>query len=144
MFEPAEITFFELEQVIETHDIQLRDHGGGIAGIKNQSDIESALNQPRVGAFGQYLHTDIFEMAAAYLFHIANNHGFNDGNKRTALAVSIEFLGLHDIGINATNDELTQLALCTVNGSKIPTETKAMVAAFFRSRAETLLLDTDS
>ena len=38
---------------------------------------------------GQYLHRDIFEMVAAYIFHISQNHPFIDGNKRTALAAGL-------------------------------------------------------
>lgn len=141
MFEPAEITFFELEQVVETHDIQLRDHGGGNPGILNLADLLSAINQPRSGMFGVYFHQNIFEMAAAYLFHIANNHGFNDANKRTGLAVALEFLGLHDIDINATDQEVLDLSLEVVKGSKKPTETKQLVANFLRSRATKMLPD---
>ena len=41
---------------------------------------------------GVFLHDDLGSMAAAYLFHICQNHPFVDGNKRTALAVSQVFL----------------------------------------------------
>ena len=44
---------------------------------------------------GRQLHADLFEMAAAYAFHIAENHPFVDGNKRTALNAAIVFLGLN-------------------------------------------------
>ncbi len=141
MFEPAEITFFELEQVIETHDIQLRDNGGGSPGICKLSDLESAINVPRSGMSGHYFHKDIFEMAAAYLFHIANNHGFCDANKRTGLAVALDFLGFHDIEIDATAQEVLDLALQVVEGSRNATETKLLAADFFRSRARKLLPD---
>jgi len=44
---------------------------------------------------GEYLHPSVFEMAAAYLFHLARNHPFADGNKRTALMCALVFLGLN-------------------------------------------------
>lgn len=47
------------------------------------------------------LHQSLFEMAAAYLFHIARNHPFVDGNKRTALAAALVFLWLNDREIGA-------------------------------------------
>lgn len=138
---PLGIHFFELEDVIETHDIQLSLHGGGRTGIHNEAILRSAINMPRAGIGGIYFHRDIFEMAAAYLFHIANNHGFNDGNKRTALAVAIDFLGFHDIDIEATSQEVLELSIRVVEGSKTPQETKEMAAEFFRDRAKPSLLD---
>ncbi|HMS18567.1 MAG TPA: type II toxin-antitoxin system death-on-curing family toxin, partial [Planctomycetota bacterium] len=41
---------------------------------------------------GAFLHDGLFEMAAAYAFHIAENQAFVDGNKRTALNASLVFL----------------------------------------------------
>ncbi len=52
---------------------------------------------------GKYLHSGLFEMAAAYAFHIAENHPFVDGNKRTALNAAIVFLGLN--GFDVVDDE---------------------------------------
>ena len=53
------------------------------------------MAQARVTFEGQYLHKGIFEMAAAYVFHLAENQPFLDGNKRTALNAAIAFLGLN-------------------------------------------------
>ena len=47
---------------------------------------------------GDYLHASPFDMAAAYAFHIAENHPFVDGNKRTALNAALVFLGLNGFG----------------------------------------------
>jgi death-on-curing protein len=44
---------------------------------------------------GNYLHSDLFEMAAAYAFHIAENQPFVDGNKRTGLNAALVFLDLN-------------------------------------------------
>jgi death-on-curing protein len=51
---------------------------------------------PRSRFQGRYLHTSIPAMAAAYAFHICQNHPFIDGNKRTALAVSLVFLDINE------------------------------------------------
>lgn len=72
---------------VETH--------GGLRGVRDSGLLESALAQARAGAGGQYLHEFPFGMAAAYAFHIARNHPFLDGNKRTAFAVAAGFLHLH-------------------------------------------------
>ena len=50
---------------------------------------------PQASFGGEYLHSDIFEMAAAYAFHIAENQPFLDGNKRTALVAALAFLDLN-------------------------------------------------
>jgi death-on-curing protein len=60
---------------------------------------------------GEYFHSDLYEMAAAYLFHLANNHPFLDGNKRTALAAALAFLWLNDRRLEASDDELTELVV---------------------------------
>ena len=40
---------------------------------------------------------DLFEMAAAYAFHVCQNHPFVDGNKRVALASALVFLDLNGV-----------------------------------------------
>lgn len=57
------------------------------------------------------LHPTIIEQAAAYLFHITNNHAFVDGNKRTAFDVMITFLNLNDYELNITPEEAEQLTM---------------------------------
>jgi death-on-curing protein len=59
-----------LEEVLEIHALQL-DEFGGIAGVRDRELLKSAVEQARATAFGELLHTDLFEMAAAYLFHMA-------------------------------------------------------------------------
>lgn len=76
--------FLDVEEVLEIHALQL-DEFGGIAGVRDRGLFESAVEQARATAFGELLHADLFEMAAAYLFHIVKYHAFLDGNKRTAL-----------------------------------------------------------
>lgn len=68
------------------------------------------------------------EMAAAYLYHLARNHPFVDGNKRTALVCSLVFLGLNGERLQASPDDLFQL----VDGVAAGAVTKADVAVFLR------------
>jgi len=59
-------------------------------------------------------------MAAAYAFHIAENHPFVDGNKRTALNAAIVFLGLNGLDV-ADDDGLlfgAMMGLATGESSK--------------------------
>lgn len=77
------------------------------------------------------MHADLFEMAAAYLFHLVQNHPFVDGNKRVGAVAAIVFLVLNDQDIKVTNDELAAMVLSVAQGQ---TE-KATIAQFFRDHA---------
>ena len=57
---------------------------GGLAGIRDQGLLESALDRPR-NLLAYEPGSSIFELAASLCFGVAKNHPFNDGNKRTAL-----------------------------------------------------------
>lgn len=95
MIEPI---FLTVAEVLGIHREQL-DAYGGIHGIRDQTLLESAVMTPQASFGGEYLHSDIFEMAAAYAFHIAENQPFLDGNKRTALVSGLAFLDLNGIVI---------------------------------------------
>lgn len=73
--------FLDLNQIIRLHT-QLIDRYGGQSGIRDTGLLQSAIAMPRAGFGETYLHKDLFEMAAAYLFHLVQNHPFLDGNKR--------------------------------------------------------------
>jgi death-on-curing protein len=70
-------------------------------------------------------------MAAAYLYHIVQNHPFVDGNKRTGAATAIIFLAMNDIEIDADEDGLVTLTLAVACSSA----GKPEIAEFFRTRA---------
>ncbi len=72
------------------HSEQLAEHGGS-DGIRDETLLDSALAKP-LNVFAYADEPDIFRLAASYAFGIARNHAFIDGNKRTALVVSITFL----------------------------------------------------
>jgi death-on-curing protein len=63
------------------------------------------------------LHSDIYEMAAAYLFHLVQNHPFIDGNKRVGAAAANVFLFMNDIRFAPDEDEYTQLVLAVATGA---------------------------
>lgn len=50
-------------------------------------------------------------MAAAYLFHIAMNHAFHDGNKRTAALATLIFLEVNGAELLPPPDDLEQITL---------------------------------
>jgi death-on-curing protein len=71
--------------------------------------IEAAVAMPRQSFGGEYLHRDIFEMAAAYGFHLAESQAFVDGNKRTGLAAAYAFLALNGYRLLERDDRLLGL-----------------------------------
>jgi death on curing protein len=72
---------------------------GGSVGIRDSGLLRPALAMPETSFDGEYLHPSLFEMAGAYLFHLARNHPFVDGNKHTALMCAWVFLGLNGQGL---------------------------------------------
>ena len=95
MTEPA---FLSLEDVLLIHDEQLESYGG-IEGIRDKGLLESAVMTHQVSFGGEYLHQNLFEMAAAYASHIAKNQSFLDGNKPTALVSALVFLEINGFEI---------------------------------------------
>ena len=83
--------FLTLDDVIEIHGEMIARYGGS-DGIRDKGLLESAVATPQASFGGDYVHTDVFEMAAAYLFHIVKNHPFIDGNKRTGAMAAFVFL----------------------------------------------------
>lgn len=120
--------FLTLDDVLESHAEQILAYGGS-GGIRDVGLLESALAQPEAMFDGQYLHADLFEMAAAYLFHVVKNHPFVDGNKRVGLECALLFLEINDQSVEATDEELVALVLQTAEGQAA----KQQIAEFFRT-----------
>lgn len=97
-----DLVFLTVDDVLALHIDQIREFGGS-EGVRDQGGLESAVAQASATYGGKHLHAGLFEMAAAYTFHIAENHPFVDGNKRTALNAAIVFLGLN--GFDVIDDE---------------------------------------
>jgi death-on-curing protein len=89
-----EVLFLSVEEVLALHDDQLRLFGGS-AGIRDRNALESAIATPAATFDGAFLHDDLFHMAAAYAFHLAENQPFVDGNKRTAINAALVFLDIN-------------------------------------------------
>src|SRR5207302_1929911 len=109
------------------HAEQIDLYGGQI-GVRDAGLLQSALAMPQAQFGGQFLHGTLAEMAAAYLFHICQNHPFIDGNKRASLAVALAFLALNGIFVESDDDALTDLVLETAKGKR----TKAEIAVFIQ------------
>ena len=84
--------------------------------MRDPALLSSALAMPSSSFEGEYLHKDLFEQAAAYAFHICQNHPFVDGNKRTALAAALVFLDLNGIELDDPKEELYELMVKVASG----------------------------
>src|SRR4051812_5211990 len=100
-----EIRFLSLDEVLELHKMQIERYGGA-TGIRDQGLLESAIGMPQASFGGEFVHHGLYEMAAAYAFHIAENQPFVDGNKRTALSAALVFLDWHGIEVVELDEEL--------------------------------------
>jgi death-on-curing protein len=120
--------FLSLDEVLELHADQISSFGG-TPGVRDEGLLESALAQPQATFGGEFLHPTISEQAAAYLYHIAMNHPFIDGNKRTAFAVTDTFLRLNGCALNLTDDRAYDLVMRVARG----TMTKEELSTEFES-----------
>jgi death-on-curing protein len=107
--------YLTLAEVIDIHSNQI-DLYGGRPGMRDLGLLQSAIAQPEASFGGQWLHEDIFAMAAAYAFHICKNHPFVDGNKRTALASALVFLEMNEISLEDPKQKLLKAMLSMAQG----------------------------
>jgi len=119
--------FLTLDEIIDIHRDQIARYGGA-EGIRDFGMLQSAVAMPAAGIGGRFLHADLCEMAAAYLFHVVQNHPFIDGNKRVGAVAAYVFLALNNLQLAADPSTYTELVLSVACG-KTP---KSAVAEFLR------------
>ena len=115
--------------VLALHEEQLAEHGGA-SGIRDENLLDSALARPQ-NTFAYREGVDLFQLAATYAFGIARNHAFVDGNKRSALVVSITFLNLNGWDIDAQKTDV----YATFYGLAAGEVSEEQMAAWFASHA---------
>lgn len=123
------IVFLSVENVLQIHEDTISIEGG-LRGIRDLGLLESAVAMPRQQFGGDYLHEGVAAMAAAYLFHIASNHPFVDGNKRAAALAALVFLDINRIDPLPDPDELETATLDVARGAF----DKAALTRWFRER----------
>ncbi|WP_439628273.1 type II toxin-antitoxin system death-on-curing family toxin [Shinella sp.] len=112
------IIFLQRLLVERLHTLQVQRFGGA-AGLRDENAFESALARPINKAF--YGCDDIFELAAAYLYGLAKNHAFVDGNKRIAIVAAAAFLMENGFEI-ATDDATLYTIVLAVAAGEIDEE----------------------
>jgi death-on-curing protein len=109
------INFLTLSEILLILEDQIRNYGGTY-GVRDINLLSSALYVPQSSFNGDYLHKTIPAMAAAYAFHICQNHPFIDGNKRVALASSLVFLDINQYTFNCKEEILYNEMLGVAKG----------------------------
>ena len=102
----------------------------GSDGQREPGLLVSAIAQPQATFDGEYLHEFPFEMTAAYLFHIVQNHPFIDGNKRTG-AAALAFLDFNGIEIDAPPGAIYDITIAVATGKA----GKSEIVEFFRKNS---------
>lgn len=108
------IRFLTFVDVLEIHKDQLA-HYGGAAGILDEGVVRAATAAAAQTFGGQYLNEDLGAMAATYLFSFAASQGFADGNKRTAVGCTFEFLAVNGYDLECSSEELYDLTMRVAN-----------------------------
>jgi len=120
-----------LDEIIAIHRDQIERYGGSL-GVRDWGLLKSAAAMPAATFGGQFLHCDTFEMAAAYLFHILQNHPFIDGNKRVGAVAADVFLMINDLQLGAAQDAYADLVLAVEQGNV----SKSAIAEFLRDNTK--------
>jgi death on curing protein len=128
-----DIRFLTIDEVLLFHEMQIGRFGGS-PGLRDLGMLESAVAMPQAGFGDEYLHSDIFEMAAAYLYHVVMNHPFVDGNKRTGTHAALVSLADHGQRVLLAEDAKYDLVIGVCEG----TVTKKALAEALRTGSEPL------
>ena len=126
----ASVRFLSVENVRRIHADTIA-HEGGSAGVRDLGLLESAVAMPQASFGGEYLHESLPSMAAAYLYHLCQNHPFVDGNKRAAAFSCVLFLSLNGTQDNALPEQgdLERATLSVASGEMM----KADLTRWLRS-----------
>ena len=128
-----EPVFLSLDEVLEIHEQQIERYGGA-SGLRDAAGLESAVATPQATFGGEFLHTSIPSMAAAYLFHLCQNHAFLDGNKRVGADAAFTFLLMNDWEPTFSPEELVDIVLAVASGAL----SKVGLIEIFESRCRPL------
>ena len=89
-FVVARYFYFDAIHAIAVHDLII-ESSGGLAGIKDIGQIDSPLEHIQ----NDFYYPELEDKLTHLVFSINKNHAFNDGNKRSSLALGAYFLELN-------------------------------------------------
>ncbi len=120
------IRYLSMAEILLIHQDQLRRYGGD-TGLLDSGLLSSALAMPAASFSRQNLHPGLWDKAAAYLFHLCQNHPFVDGNKRVGLAAALVFLDLNGVSIEDPDGQLYDLVISVTAGTAKKPEIAALL-----------------
>ncbi len=120
------IYYLTLEQILEMHHAFIKKFGG-LEGVRDTNLLLSAIETPKAAMFGEDLYPSLYDKAAAYLYHLVQNHPFNDGNKRTGFGAAYLFLKANKVPILFDDESYENLVIDVAKGKK----TKNEISFFF-------------
>jgi len=112
-----------LEELVFFHTVAI-DEFGGATGIRDRGALESALARPAARFGSQRVYKTPFQRAAALMEALIQNHGFVDGNKRTAIMAAAYWLEREGFRLDANQDELVRVVI-DIATHKVDLETLA-------------------
>ena len=113
-------------QVLLAIQSELLNRFGGLAGIRDEGLLDSAINKPKnLFAYGQ---PTVFELAASYATGLVKNHPFLDGNKRIGFMAAYVFLGANGWSLEATEEEAVLETLALAAGERAEVDYAAWLA----------------
>ena len=119
---------FSRREQIDTIHLEQIESFGGLHGIRDENALESAIAQPLNVYY--YGNGDIYEIAAAYAFHIAESQAYLDGNKRTGAQAALDFLEINGIDTSHLPELAAYEAMIQIARHEL---TRTGLAEFFRS-----------
>jgi death-on-curing protein len=119
--EPA---WLPIEEVIDINEFVVEQTGEGYALLRRDL-LESALARPRNAFY--HGETNVLRLATTLLFAIANNHPFEQGNKRTGFYAFGEFLALNGYTLMAGDDQFGPMVIDVITG--VMSEEEFIIAA---------------
>lgn len=107
---------FSKEKVLLLHKLIAEETGGSI-GVRDETLLESALENAFAGFGGQEFYPTKEEKGARLGYTLISNHAFVDGNKRIGMYVMLTFLEVNGIRLECTNEEITEVGLAVAAGT---------------------------
>lgn len=103
------------EQIIIMHTMLIKQTGG-LDGIRDEGLLDSAINSPFQTFAGEELYPTVQKKAACLCYSLVNNHTFNDANKRIGILAMMTYMGLNNLEVECTDEELINLGLNIASG----------------------------
>jgi death-on-curing protein len=119
--------FLTREIVDAIHEEQINSFGG-LHGLRDENALESAIMAAQNVYY--YAGGDVYEIAAAYAFHLAESQAYLDGNKRTDAQAAFVFLEGCGVSCSQLPEQETYEAMIKIATHEM---SRADLAEYFRS-----------